>query len=62
MKGNPKHSGGLKPYQDYLRFLLTKYPPFSEENSIEIPYLDYLQAPLQVTPVGVSLIIVAIDG
>ena len=47
IKGKTEHEDGHKVYQDYIRFLITKVPPFKEEQSIEIPYLDYLQAPLQ---------------
>jgi hypothetical protein len=48
IKGNPKHTGGLRTYQEYIRFLTTKFIPFTEEELDLVPYLDYLQAPLQV--------------
>lgn len=36
------------PYIQYIQYLFSKYPPFSELESFEIPYFDLLQSPLQV--------------
>eukprot|EP01114_Cavostelium_apophysatum_P020862 TRINITY_DN7112_c0_g1_i1.p1 TRINITY_DN7112_c0_g1~~TRINITY_DN7112_c0_g1_i1.p1 ORF type:complete len:622 (+),score=146.02 TRINITY_DN7112_c0_g1_i1:52-1917(+) len=47
IKGNSQFKNGLEPYLQYLHFLYNKFPPFTEKTSFEIPYLDYLQAPLQ---------------
>jgi len=38
----------MVPYQQYLRYLHNKQPPMTEQEQFEAPYLDYLQAPLQV--------------
>lgn len=48
LKGKPALKKEWKPYVQYIHFLYGNYPPFSQEDQIEIPYYDYLQAPLQV--------------
>jgi protein arginine N-methyltransferase 5 len=46
-QGTPTHKEGTLPYLQYVQFLYSKYPPFSGDIQFELPYLDYLQAPLQ---------------
>ena len=67
LKGTPRHKEGMVPYQQYLRYLHNKQPPMTEQEQFEAPYLDYLQAPLQVIVLfshrkSHFLIILASDG
>ena len=52
VKGTPKHTSDKENpillYQKYLHWLHTDVPPFTEADQFEMPYYDYLQAPLQV--------------
>lgn len=40
----------MAPYQQYIRYLHNKAASMTEQEQFEAPYLDYLQAPLQVKP------------
>jgi len=45
--GRPRHAAGRSVYQQYLRHVYESVGAQSEEEALEAPYLDYLQAPLQ---------------
>eukprot|EP00741_Cyanophora_paradoxa_P021378 tig00021350_g20637.t1 len=45
--GKTKHPEGVRAYQNYLSYLLSRAPAPTEQEQFEGPYLDYLQAPLQ---------------
>jgi len=45
--GRPRHPQGRKVYQQYLRHAWQTLGTMAEDEAMEAPYLDYLQAPLQ---------------
>lgn len=45
--GKPRHPQGRKVYQQYLRHAWQTLGVMAEDEAMEAPYLDYLQAPLQ---------------
>ena len=45
--GRPRHPSGRTVYQQYLRHVHAAVGAMTEEEEVEQPYLDYLQAPLQ---------------
>lgn len=45
--GSGDVSESSRVYWEYLSFLFRKQPPLGEEDVLEIPYRDFLQAPLQ---------------
>jgi len=47
VRGEARHPNGYASYLQYLGYLYSKQPTMEDSYRVEMPYFDYLQAPLQ---------------